>query len=83
VLDLAVAPACQGQGLARHLLSQVQTAARAAGTQRLLLEVRAGNGRARQVYAAAGFGEIGRRFGYYAGSASAPIEDALVLALTL
>jgi len=83
VLDLAVAPACQGQGLARHLLSQVQTAARAAGTQRLLLEVRAGNGRARQVYAAAGFGEIGRRLGYYAGSASAPIEDALVLALTL
>lgn len=83
VLDLAVAPSCQRQGLARVLLDRARLAAAAAGAARLMLEVRAGNARAQAVYAAAGFRELARRQRYYAASASAPAEDAIVMACQL
>ncbi|MBU3694138.1 MAG: GNAT family N-acetyltransferase [Rhodocyclaceae bacterium] len=83
VLDLAVAPACRRQGLAKWLLAQAGAAARAGGAQRLLLEVREGNARARAVYVAAGFAQIARRPGYYAAGADRPIEDAIVMAQLL
>lgn len=83
VLDLAVAPPCQRQGLARLLLDQVHVAALAAGAARLMLEVRAGNARAQSVYAAAGFRELARRPRYYVASILAPAEDAIVMACAL
>lgn len=83
VLDLAVAPHCQRQGLARQLLERVASTARHAGAKRLLLEVREGNGRARQIYLAGGFAPIGRRRGYYAAGADTPIEDGIVMAREL
>jgi len=83
VLDLAVAPTCQGQGLARALLATAAGAAGAAGAGRLLLEVRASNRRARAVYAAAGFQHIASRRNYYPASAAGAAEDAIVMALSL
>lgn len=83
VLDLAVASRFQRQGLARHLLRLAAEAAQAAGAQRVVLEVREGNARARQVYLAGGFAAISRRAGYYAAGAESPIEDAIVMALEL
>ncbi len=83
VLDLAVVPACQRQGLARLLLTHARETATAASASRLMLEVRAGNARAQAVYAAAGFLQIARRQGYYAGSGDSPREDAIVMALQL
>ncbi len=83
VLDLAVAPSCQRQGLARALLAEASACAAATGAGRLLLEVRAGNSRAQAVYAAAGFRELARRQRYYAATASSAAEDAIVMARDL
>jgi ribosomal-protein-alanine N-acetyltransferase len=83
LLDLAVAPPCQRQGLARTLLAAVVAAAGAAGATRLLLEVRAGNARAHAIYAAAGFVRIACRRAYYPATRSAAAEDAIVMALAL
>jgi ribosomal protein S18 acetylase RimI-like enzyme len=83
VLDLAVAPHFQRQGLARHLLKRVASTARSTGAKRIVLEVREGNGRARNVYVAGGFAPIGGRCGYYAAGVDAPLEDAIVMALEL
>ncbi len=79
VLDLAVAPPCQRQGLARALLEQVFAAATASRARGLVLEVRAGNIRAQAVYASAGFREMARRPRYYAAGAAGPAEDAIVM----
>lgn len=54
-----------GEGIGRALLTWCEDAARAGGAQRMLLEVREDNERARRVYARAGYEEIGRRPGYY------------------
>lgn len=83
LLDLAVAPPFQRQGLARLLLERVVGSARAAGARRLLLEVREGNARALEVYRATGFEAIARRTGYYAAAVHPGREDAIVMALPL
>ncbi|MFC0673046.1 GNAT family N-acetyltransferase [Brachybacterium hainanense] len=54
-----------GQGIGRALLAWCEEQARAGGAQRMLLEVREDNRRARAVYARAGYEEIGVRRGYY------------------
>ncbi len=69
ILTLAVAPAARRRGAGRALLDRV-----AASPEPLFLEVAAGNAPALALYAAAGFGEVGRRRGYYG-----PGRDALVL----
>lgn len=55
----------EGQGIGRALLAWCEEQARRGGAERMLLEVREDNDRARAVYAAAGYREIGRRRGYY------------------
>ncbi|MGJ7458459.1 GNAT family N-acetyltransferase [Halomonas sp. RA08-2] len=55
----------RGQGLARRLLAAVADQACDWGSERLLLEVRAGNAPAIALYRAAGFREDGLRRGYY------------------
>lgn len=82
LLNLTVAPEHQGRGLGRALLEAVVAEARALPAARLLLlEVRDGNERARRLYAARGFAEVGRRRGYY--PARGGREDAVVMSLAL
>lgn len=87
----------RGQGLARRLLGVVVDQAREWGSERLLLEVRAGNAAAVALYRSAGFQEDGVRRGYYPPLATAPEttpprqggaaeparEDALLMSLAL
>ncbi|MGO2313536.1 MAG: GNAT family N-acetyltransferase [Brachybacterium tyrofermentans] len=52
-------------GIGRALLAWCEEQARRGGAERLLLEVREDNDRARSFYARAGYQEIDRRKGYY------------------
>mgnify|MGYP001247008709 CR=1 FL=1 len=82
LLNLTVAPAHQRRGHARTLLDALEQRCRERQVPKLWLEVRAGNARARQVYAARGFAEVGLRRGYYpAGKGQR--EDAIVMGLSL
>lgn len=80
ILNIAVAPEAQRQGIARSLLSyilglldgQVDT---------VFLEVRASNHGAISLYEDLGFNQVGRRRDYYPSADGR--EDALVLALAL
>ena len=76
---LAVRVEDQGHGWGRRLLSLVIERARRRGAAQAWLEVRAGNTRARKLYASAGFVEAGRRADYYRD----PAEDALILRCAL
>lgn len=67
LLLLAVAPAARRRGVGGALLRSVIAEARGRGIAKLHLEVRAGNG-AVGLYAAAGFGKVGERRGYYRGT---------------
>ena len=66
------------QGIATALLAQGIAAARAAGVQKIHLEVAEDNTPARALYAAQNFTQTGRRKAYYANGAA-----ALTLALDL
>jgi len=55
--DLAVLPACRGQGVGRELLQAVERKAREMGCCKLTLETQENNHRARRVYTAAGFAQ--------------------------
>ena len=74
VLTVAVAPDARRRGIGTALIARAVGEASARGARSLFLEVSAENAPARQLYGAAGFTEIGRRRGYYAGGA-----DALVM----
>lgn len=81
LLNICVAPGWQRLGGGRRLLRHAVTQARSDGMVRMLLEVRAGNTPARELYTREGFHEIGWRRGYYPGSRGR--EDAVVMALSL
>jgi ribosomal-protein-alanine N-acetyltransferase len=82
LLDVAVAADRQGEGLGRHLLDRAAQRARDMGMLSILLEVRPSNERALQVYSKYGFGEIGRRTGYYPAH-EGKREDAIVMRFQL
>ena len=77
LLNIGVASDYQRQGLGGRLLEHVMARTRQSGGLTLMLEVRPSNDKALRLYQRFGFGEIGRRKGYY----PAPLgrEDALVL----
>lgn len=77
--NLAVAPGDRGRGIGGALLDAMLVDASARGTSQVYLEVRESNAPARQLYAARGFEEVGRRKQYY----RMPAEDALILRRTL
>ncbi len=79
ILNLAVAGACQGQGIGRTLLSDVLHDLFRRGRNTVFLEVRPSNLRARALYESIGFREVGRRVAYYRDNA----EDAVVMRLEL
>lgn len=82
LLNITVAPAYQRQGWSRVLLDALAQWARGRGAVQVWLEVRVGNVRAQQVYAAYGFERVGLRKGYYPAEGGQR-EDALVLMLML
>ena len=75
VMIIAVAPAWRRRGIARHMLSEAMEQARQADCARAILEVRASNIGAQQLYYRLGFAPVGVRPKYY----TRPSEDALIL----
>ncbi|NLT35533.1 MAG: ribosomal protein S18-alanine N-acetyltransferase [Gaiellales bacterium] len=76
ILDLAVAPDCRRQGVARLLMREFLIFVTPTGEE-FTLEVRAGNAAAISLYADLGFEVVGRRRGYYNDTG----EDALLMTL--
>jgi [ribosomal protein S18]-alanine N-acetyltransferase len=75
LLNIAVRGEFRRCGVASALLEHVLLDARDWGASAIFLEVRDSNLAARELYAGAGFQQIGRRPGYY----KRPSEDALIL----
>lgn len=82
LLNLAVAPAHQRRGHARHMLDALVHHARERGVRTLWLEVRDSNVRAQSLYRRYGFVAVGRRRGYYPAAAGRR-EDAVLMSLSL
>ncbi|CAM3685405.1 ribosomal protein S18-alanine N-acetyltransferase [Roseateles saccharophilus] len=80
LLNITVAPAWQGRGLAVVMLDRIVSACRQRGLSQLWLEVRVSNARARDVYLRYGFAEVGRRRAYYPVPQGAR-EDAVLMSL--
>ena len=77
LLNIAVDPAHQGEGLGRHLLQQGLDRVKSLGAASCYLEVRESNEVARSLYRAFGFEVVGERPGYY--PAANGREKALVM----
>ncbi len=77
LLDIGIAAQHQRQGWGRALLEAMLLLARELGKQRVVLEVRAGNVAACNLYRSAGFVEIGLRKDYY--PAQNAREDAILM----
>lgn len=82
LLNITVAPAWQGRGLAVAMLDRLVAACRQRGLTQLWLEVRVGNERAREVYRRYGFAEVGKRRAYYPVT-EGPREDAVLMSLSV
>lgn len=78
ILNLCVAPACQGRGLGQRLLAEIRRITLALHIPTLLLEVRPSNTHAIRLYERSGFTEIGRRKNYYPARDRVR-EDAIVM----
>ncbi len=81
LLDIAVCPGYQRQGLARQLLSEGMAFLRQQKIKCCFLEVRVSNQRAVDLYRRNGFCDVGLRKNYY--QAAAGREDAIVMKLAL
>ncbi len=77
ILSIVVDAAAKGRGHGRRLLDHHLGRLAALGVRASFLEVEAGNAAALALYARAGYGEVGRRKGYYAGPGGP--ADALVM----
>jgi ribosomal-protein-alanine N-acetyltransferase len=78
LLNVAVHPAWRGRGVGRRLVEAVCEEGRTTQGRSVFLEVRAGNGPARRLYARLGFVELGLRRGYYGIG-----QDAIVMERSL
>lgn len=72
---IGVDPAHRRAGIAADLLADVRVRARAAGANRLLIEVREDNHGALALYRGAGFEEIARRPKYYRDGSTAIVME--------
>ena len=81
LLNIAVAPACQGQKLAVVLLHQLCAWARLQQLDWLWLEVRLSNVRAQKLYRDYGMHAVGQRKNYY--QTATGHEDALMMSYAL
>jgi ribosomal-protein-alanine N-acetyltransferase len=82
LLNITVAPAYQGQGLAVLMLDALRLWAQAQQAECIWLEVRKSNARAIQVYARYGYSRVGERKNYYPAHDNQR-EDAVVMSLKL
>ncbi|MDW4499096.1 GNAT family N-acetyltransferase [Sulfitobacter sp. D35] len=82
LLTIAVHPVAQGRGIGHRLVNLWLADASQGGATRAFLEVAADNHPARQLYAAHGFRETGRRAGYYGRDGDASV-DALLMSRAL
>ena len=82
LLNITVAPEYQRQGWSRVMLDALTLWARGQSAQWVWLELRVGNLRAMQVYAAHGYQRVGQRKEYYP-SDHGQREDAVVMGLRL
>jgi len=73
ILTLAVDPARRRAGVGRALVEAAAALAAQGGAGSLFLEVSADNAAALALYAAAGFGRVGLRRGYYVSGADAVV----------
>jgi len=71
ILSIAIALARRGRGLSRPLLDYHLRSLAGFGARAVFLEVDEHNAPACRLYEGAGFHEVGRRQGYYAGNATA------------
>jgi len=71
ILSVAIAPNCRGRGFARPLLDLHLRRLAGLGARAVFLEVDEGNAPANALYRRAGFRAVGRRAGYYDGTATA------------
>lgn len=78
ILSVAVSASHRGKGLARRLLNLHMGRLLGLGIRVIFLEVDESNAAARQLYRRAGFGEAGRRQGYYTVPGGKP-ATALIL----
>lgn len=82
LLNITVAPACQGQGWGGLMLDALALWARGQRAEWLWLEVRASNARAQRLYLRRGFARVGMRKRYYPLSHGRR-EDAMIMNLRL
>ena len=82
LLNITVAPSCQGQGWSRVMLDALAIWSRGQGAQWLWLEVRVSNARALQIYERHGYRRVGERKAYYP-AADGRREDAVVMSFKL
>jgi len=82
LLNVTVAPAEQGKGFGRRMLDELVSLSRSQQADRLWLEVRQSNERARGLYLRYGFRHIGVRRGYYP-ALHGKREDANVMSLDI
>lgn len=78
VQTIAVVPECEGRGIGSALLTELLAEAARRGADDVMLEVRADNPRAQQLYLRFGFEQIHQRRRYYRDGA-----DALIMRLEL
>lgn len=81
ILNVAVAPGCQGQGRGREMLMHLLQTGRRHGAETAFLEVRPSNQIAIRLYETAGFHQVGHRRDYY--PAEKGREDAVIMARDL
>jgi ribosomal-protein-alanine acetyltransferase len=77
--SISVAAEYQRRGVGRRLFAALEVELRRLGCTEILLEVRASNAAAWEMYEGLGFRENGRRAGYYAD----PVEDGVLMRLGL
>ena len=76
-MTLAVDPAARRHGIATALVRYVLADGRRRGARRAVLEVRASNVNAKQLYEKFGFRQVAIRARYYTN----PVEDAMIMEL--
>ncbi|WP_235577074.1 ribosomal protein S18-alanine N-acetyltransferase [Pseudoalteromonas sp. R3] len=81
LMDICIAPAFQGQGLAWQLLAHFMTRCEQDNAENIFLEVRVSNNAAIGLYQKAGFTEMGVRKNYYPSAQGK--EDAVLMGKVL
>jgi len=77
IITIGTRPSMQRRGVARQMMDRQLMTLAAQGVRVVVLEVAASNTAAQALYSALGFGEAGRRKGYYHRPSGA--EDAIVM----